>query len=91
MTREEAIAVLHRTPWNPKFAETMDAIECQKFVAGLAALGVLQFDEGNDQRAEPEGQIGKVRKFMRSFHLQNFTPSQFYGALDVAGLKIVEK
>lgn len=50
MTRDEAIKILFETPWNPRFASTMDSIEAQKFVAAASALGMLKLDEPTSAR-----------------------------------------
>jgi len=83
MTRDEAITELYDNRNSRLTASDLDL---------FVALGMLKLDEPEpDMVRGLNGMSGKVRAFMRRFHLGEYSPSQLYSALDAAGLKIVEK
>lgn len=83
MTRDEAKRIMgeaSRFAWND-----------ERMIDAFVALGMLKLDEPSNDLVECGGQIGKVRAFMRKFHLWEYSPGQLESALASCGLKIVEK
>ena len=83
MTKDEAIEIFDEN------TNIHDRGETSRWIDRFVRLGMLRLDE--DHQFTEGGTIGRIRSFMREMQLGKFSPSQFCGALDRAGLKIVEK